>query len=226
MRKQREQKEKYLFTGLLKCKECGHNISILKKKCKKSSSHYTQCNGYSKKGKYGVCKIHRVNYNLLEEDLIKIINKICDSYLKEYNNKKLTYDANKLLESEITKIQKQIDILTKEISKYDTLIEQIYIDKVGNKIPEKTFDSLLSNYNEKLEISSAKKKELLERKEKVVMAIKTFDFESCKTAVRSFLKTKKPSRELIVNLVEKVEIDNDNNIKLYFKFPELTSYLR
>ena len=226
LRKQREQKEKYLFTGLLKCKECGHNISILKKKCKKSNSHYTQCNGYSKKGKYGVCKIHRVNYNLLEEDLIKIINKICDSYLKEYNNKKLTYDANKLLESEITKIQKQIDILTKEISKYDTLIEQIYIDKVGNKIPEKTFDSLLNNYNEKLEISSAKKKELLEQKEKVVMAIKKFDFESCKTAVRSFLKTKKPSRELIVNLVEKVEIDNDNNIKLYFKFPELTSYLR
>ena len=146
--------------------------------------------------------------------------------MKEYNNKKLTYDANKLLESEITKLQKQIDILTKEISKYDTLIEQIYIDKVGNKIPEKTFDSLLNNYNEKLEISSAKKKELLEQKEKVVMAIKRFDFESCKTAVRSFLKTKKPSRELIVNLVEKVEIDNDNNIKLYFKFPELTSYLR
>ena len=226
LQKQREQKEKYLFTGLLKCKECSHNISILKKKCKKSNSHYTQCNGYSKKGKYGVCKIHRVNYNLLEEDLIKIINEICDSYLKEYNNKKLTYDANKLLESEITKIQKQIDILTKEISKYDTLIEQIYIDKVGNKIPEKTFDSLLNNYNEKLEVSSAKKKELLEQKEKFVMAIKKFDFESCKTAVRSFLKTKKPSRELIVNLVEKVEIDNDNNIKLYFKFPELTSYLR
>ena len=106
------------------------------------------------------------------------------------------------------------------------MIEQIYIDKVNNKIPEKTFDSLLNNYNEKLEISSAKKKELLEQKEKVESTIKRFDFESCKTAVRSFLKAKKPSRELIVNLVEKVEIDNDNNIKLYFKFPELTSYLR
>lgn len=226
LRKQTLQKEKYLFTGLLKCKECGHNISILEKKNKKNNAHYTQCNGYSKKGKYGICKVHRFNYNLLEEDLLKIINDICDLYLKEYDNKKLTYDANKLLESEIIKFQNQIDTLTKEISKYETLIEQIYIDKVDKKIPEKTFDNLFAKYNEQVEISSAKKSELLEQKEKIETTIKRFDFESCKNAVKAFLKVEKPSRSLIVSLVEKVEIDNDNNIKLYFKFPELTTYLR
>ena len=148
--------------------------------------------------------------------------KVCEHIIKEYNNKKLTYDANKLLESEITKIQKHIDILTKEINKYDTLIEQIYIDKLGNKILEKTFDSLLSNYNEKLKISSAKKKELLEQKEKVESTIKKFDFESCKTAVRSFLKSKKQSRELIVNLVEKIYIYQDKMVDIIFTFKNIT----
>lgn len=226
LQKQSKEKEKYLFTGLLKCKECGHNISILKKKNKKNNANYTQCNGYSKKGKYGICKAHRVNYTLLEEDLIKIINNICNLYLKEYDNKLLTYNTNKLLESEITKIKKQIDTLTKEIGKYETLIEQIYIDKVSNKIKENIFDSLLSKYNKQLEISSTKIKELFNQKEQIKEKIKKFDFETCKIAISSFLKDKKTSRELIINLVEKVEIDNNNNIKLYFKFPELTSYLR
>lgn len=36
IRKQKNQKDKYLFRGLLKCHECGHNIIILKKKCKKT----------------------------------------------------------------------------------------------------------------------------------------------------------------------------------------------
>lgn len=225
LHKQKFQKEKYLFTGLLKCKECGHNISILEKKNKKNNAHYTQCNGYSKKGKHGICKAHRINYNLLEEDLIKIINNICDLYLKEYNNKKLTYNANNLLESKIVKTQKQINILIKEINKYKTLMEQIYIDKVDKKISEKVFDNLLTKYSEQSEISSIKLKKLEQEKEKLQTTTKRLDLESCKTAVTTFLKSEKSIRNLIVSLVEKVEIDNDNNIKLYFKFLKPKTYL-
>lgn len=102
--------------------------------------------------------------------------------------KKLVDAANKLLESEIIQIQNQIDILTKEISKYSTLIEQIYIDKMNDKITEKTFDSLLNKYNKKIELSSVKKKNLLNQKDNVQKSIKKFDLESCNNAVKSFLK--------------------------------------
>ena len=66
-------KKDFLFQGLLKCKECGHNLSISTRKTKKNIQHWTQCNYYSKYSKYGMCTSHRLNYDLLEKDLLKFL---------------------------------------------------------------------------------------------------------------------------------------------------------
>ena len=81
----RGKEQKYLFTGLLKCKECGHSLSISEKINKKNNSHYTSCNLYKKKGKYGQCTQHRLNYNILEDELLDILRNICTSFLEDYD---------------------------------------------------------------------------------------------------------------------------------------------
>mgnify|MGYP004507854577 FL=1 len=219
-------KERYLFSGLLKCKECGHNISILERKNKGNKSHYTQCNQYSKKGKYGICNIHRLNYNLLEEDLVSVITSISKSFLNEYDNKSLTNEANEILHEETNELQKQIDVFIKEIAKYNNAIEQLYMDKVQGKIPENIFTNLLEKYNEDLNNATTRKNELEQDKIKMLAKIESLDYDTCAEKIKKFLSSKHPTRAMIVELVDRVEIDNNKNINVFFRFQELSSYVR
>ena len=219
-------KERYLFSGLLKCKECGHTISILEKQNKGNKSHYTQCSQYSKKGKFGICNIHRINYNLLEEDLISVVTDICKSFLQEYDNKSLTHEANDILEEEINGLQKQIDVFTKEIAKYNNAIEELYMDKVQGKIPENIFANLLEKYNKDLNNAITQKNELEKNKIKMLSKIESLDYDACAEIIKKFLSSKHPTRAMIVELIDRIEIDNDKNINVFFRFQELSSYVR
>lgn len=218
-------KKIYLFSGLLYCKECGHRISILERKNKKDNSHYTQCSMYSKKGKYGVCNIHRVNYNQLEDDLILIIKRVCKSYLHKYDNKLLTEEINNIMCEEEINLQKEIDSLTLEITKYGKVIEGLYMDKTLGKVPENVFDRLLMTYNESLNRCIDSKNELDEKKEQIMEKNKKVDYENCAKFITNYLSQQTPTRSLIIALVDKVEIDNEKNIKIYFNFPELSYVL-
>lgn len=219
-------KKEYLFSGLLKCKECGHSISILERKNKKSDSHYTQCNQYSKKGKYGICNIHRVNYNLLEEDLINIITNICNFFIKEYDSKSLIEEANLILSEELNSLQKETDIFIRDINKYNTAIEELYLDKVNGKLPENIFRNLLDSYNDKLNNAIKLKSELDNKKILITSKLQTLDYDSCAFIVKKFLAQKKPSKSMIAELIDRIEIDNDKKIYVFFKFQELASFVR
>ncbi len=216
---------KYLFSGLLFCKECGHRISILEKKNKGNNSHYTQCCLYSKKGKYGICNIHRVNYNLLEEDLVNVITNVCKSFVNEYDNNLLTKEANLILDDELLKLQKDANNITKEINKYNNAIESLYLDKVENKIDISIFDNLLAKYKDELSRAKENLERLDNQKKDLVSAIDKIDYEKCEKIVKSFLQEKKLNYKLISRLVKKVEIDNDKKVKIYFNFPELSCYV-
>jgi len=218
--------DKYLFSGLLKCKECGHSIGILEKKNKKNNSHYTQCNLYSKKGKYGLCTIHRVNYNLLEEDLLTMMRVIGNQFVNEFDNQTLTEVSNEIFMEDINVIQKEIDKINLSINKTNKAIEELYMDKVDGKIPESIFENLLKKYNDTLN-SDNHQKDLLENdKLELSSKLNALDYDHCSYIVKKFLEMKKPSRALIVELIDKVEIDENKKIKVYFKFNELSSYLR
>lgn len=219
-------KDRYLFSGLLKCKECGHTISILERKNKGDKSHYTQCNQYSKKGKYGICNIHRLNYNLLEDDLVSVITDICKSFIKEYDSKSLTEEANAILNEETIELQKQIDVFIKEMAKYNTAIEQLYMDKVQGKIPENIFANLLDRYNKDLNNATTQKNELEKNKIKMLSKIESLDYDACAEIVKKFLSSKHPTRAMIVELIDRIEIDNDKNVNVFFRFQELSSYVR
>ncbi|MDO5564986.1 MAG: recombinase family protein [Eubacteriales bacterium] len=219
-------KNTYLFGGLLKCKECGHNISILKRKSKTTENHHTQCNSYSKKGKYGICNIHRVNYDWLENDLIQVITDISQSFLKEYNNKLLTEEVNNIIHEDLEDINNLISMLGKDIFKYEKTIKQLYMDKVEGKIPEDIFSNLMNKYNEDLNVAKSRKEEAEKKKDEIISSSTNLDYDLCAKKVSEFINTKKLTPSLISELVEKVEIDNDKNIKIYFNFTELSVYAR
>lgn len=82
--KSKNKKTEYFLKGILKCKECGSNISILKSKNKKNP--YTSCPNYRNNKK---CKPHTMNYNKIEEFITKFYDyNLIDSILID-NNKNI-----------------------------------------------------------------------------------------------------------------------------------------
>ena len=217
MKGRKKNKDRFLFSGLLVCHECGHKISILEKKNKKNNSHYTQCSYYSKKGKYGICNSHRINYNLLEEDLINIIKDVSMSFLREYDNNLLVNEANQVLSEEINDVSSALKSIMFDIKKYNNAIEKLYMDNVEGRVSDTILNNLLSKYNDELSIATKKKEDLEHKKNELEVQIQSLDYNTCSEVLQKFLLSGVVSRGFIIELVEKVEIDNDKNIKIFFR---------
>ena len=222
----RNSEDKALFHGLLYCKDCGHRLTILPPKNKKNDYRYTVCNLYNKKGKYGICSPHRINYTILEKDLINELKKICNEFINEYDSESLTNEASVIFQEDINKIQNNINKLSFEINKYNKAIEELYLDKVKNNLRKDIFDNLLSNYNSKIKIATEEKESLESHKIELTVKINQIDYKNCSKYVKEFLESEKINRDLVALLVSKVEVDEQKKINLVFSFPELTCYVR
>ena len=84
----------YLLGGMLYCYECGRTIRISEDVLKSGVRYYTQCNLYTRKGKYEICSSHRINYDWLEEDVIEYLQDVCEKFCKYYDFNEKKFSEN------------------------------------------------------------------------------------------------------------------------------------
>lgn len=214
--------KKHLFIGLLKCKECGSTISISKRKTKRNNSHHTQCNLYRKKGKYGVCSQHRLNYNWLEEDLIEVIINICKKFIQSYDYKEIMVKMNLVNKESKEELKKEFDILDKEIFEKQNIIDSLYKDKVLRIISISDFSRLYKITTDELDKLNIKKSIIEAKIKKVAEEITNINYLECQKIVEDFMSMKNITHNIITKLINKIEINESNEVDIYFNFKELS----
>lgn len=218
----RLKEKKYLFTGLLKCKECGSSLSISEKITKSVNSHYTQCNLYRKKGKYGNCTQHRLNYNWLEEDLLEILRGICNKFLQDYDYDGIIAKASKVNVDNLEILSKELDNINKDLAKLNNMNDSLYKDKHSGLICEEDFKRM---YDKNLFDINTLKSQKITCEEKI-MEIKNelskVDYDGCRSTAKEFMSMKKPTRNIIGRIVQKVEISEGKEVDIHFNFVELS----
>lgn len=207
---------------MLRCAECGHSISISEKVLKKSNSHYTQCNFYRKKGKYGLCIQHRLNYNLLENDLDYVIKEVCNEFLINYNSDSIMKKAENIKGDCSIELENELKKIDKEILKTESIIDSLYMDKFDNIIDENTFQKLFSKQKDILTNLNNRKKNFNDKLESISKNLEIKNYDLCKSEVEKFMSIKKPTRNEISRLVKEVRITETKDITLFFKFKELS----
>ena len=212
-RQRNDKKELFLLDGLLKCADCGHNISIRARRLNGKST--TVCNYYRKYSKdYKLCTSHGFDYDTLETGIINEIKKIVylidndkiisKTVLKLRNNDKLYNNINAKHKLEI-----EIDKLTKTL-------DNLYIDKLQNKIK----DDMYKRVEEKVNNELNKKKEELDNINNYLNDNKeNYKLEDIKKELIRFKNN--PTRDLILKLINKISIHDDGNIDIHFNFKEL-----
>ena len=212
----------YLLGGLLYCKDCGRSIRISKDVLKKSIRHYTQCNLYTRKGKFGVCSSHRVNYDWLEEEVIEYLQDVCRTFCKHYDFSEVEDNSKSIVIKNIKEINKKIEKVQNTLNTHKIAIDTLYMDKVHGLVDEDMYKRIYEKT--KIEIKKLeeeltdleKQKEINEKQQG-----SNFTFNKCKKFVLDYMSLRIPTKDQITRLVEKVEIDKYKKIYVYLKFPEL-----
>lgn len=206
----------YLFKGLLRCYDCKGYIGI--RSPDKNGNIYGRCQRYGRYGKFDVCSPHNFNYQVFEESMILVLKEIC----KEYSNKKRLEEIAKRSKSKEDKeldLKNRLKTYESQIQKETRKLELLYEDRLSEII---TVDSYIENANR----IKTQVKEYQERIKDIQQELsgeensKNKD-EKLNNLVDEFLNMEKPTKEIIREFIDKIEIHSDKQVDIYFNFKPL-----
>ena len=206
-------KEIHLLDGLLYCGDCGHRISIQSRR-KKDNRCYTICNYYRTYMRQKLCTTHSNNYDELEKEIIKSLTEMCLNYI---NKDKIKNGAlNNLKDNHKVNNKKELEILANDIKQINDNLDIIYIDKLNKKITEDQFERVKVKLENKLNTNQKKYNELNNNINNNIS--EKSKNKTINEYINKFLSIKEPSRELIINLIDRIEIFEDKAINIKVSF--------
>ena len=204
-----EKKEIHLLDGLLYCGNCGHRISITSRR-KKDNRCYTICNYYRTYMKKKLCTTHSNNYDELEKVIINSLTNLCLNYI---NNDKIKSDVlNNLTEDNKLNNKKELERLSNDIKQINDNLDNIYIDKLNTKITEEQFERVKVKLEQELNVKQKRYSELNNSINGTIN--EESKYKMINDYINKFLTMKKFSRELIINLIDRIEIFEDKTISI------------
>lgn len=208
-----EKKETHLLDGLLYCGDCGHRISIGPRR-KKDNRCYTICNYYRTYIKQKLCTAHSNNYDDLEEVILRLLKINCLKYIDSKKIKKNT--LNKFKNKENINNQKEIKIIKQSINQLTKNLDTIYLDKINKVINQKQFIRIKDKLEKEIQIKQKKLDTLI--KIDIINKNNNSKDKTINEYINDFITMNNISRELIVNLIQKIEIYKDKRINIVLTF--------
>ena len=207
-------REKRLLEGKLFCKECGNRLTVLYRK--KQDYWSVNCNRYSRDPVRGRCYSHYYPYNYLEEQVLEQINKSVSKLMKELDLKQLNDEVVKNVHKETNNIDNVIKNLEIEKEKITKKITTLYNDRCDGVISTETYKELAKESETKLK----KINDLIDNEniKKYKIKNKANVLPDYTKKIKKLLDLNKPKKELIDTLIDKIVIDKDRNITIYFKY--------
>ena len=210
-----------LLRGLIFCKDCNHSIGfrVQKQETKKHgivTRVYGNCNYWAKRKKQNVCTPHSVKYDAIEAIVLDNLRGMCKKYLNENNLENILKNTGKLkkkkenLKHEILRIENNIEKIGKKM-------DACYDDKLEGNITLDMFKRIYNNLT--LEIKELEKqKEAIKKSLSDMENNNTLESNYYMRKIKEFLEMKNPARAFIVSLIDRIEIDENKNIDIYYKF--------
>ena len=202
--------EKNMFSGLLKCADCGHNLWFHFNQ-KNHDIKYFNCSNY--KGNRGTCDTtHYIRVDFLEEVLLQEIRRLtrfASRYEDEFAKLVMGHSV-KASEFERDKAKKELYALNARDRELDRLFNRMYEDNVAGKIDDARFAKMSSQY-------TAEQVELLD---KIKSLQSELDKESDKamtadafiSTVRKYTRAKKLTEGMLNELIERIEVHQSAKI--------------
>lgn len=196
-------KEPHMFSGIVKCADCGYALSLTPTNGKPALC----CINYKRRGKE-FCSAHYIRYdeliNVVYDDIRRQINAVRND--EEKFIKILSERCGKSIKTDFGKLQKEIQDSEKRIKELDERFYKLYDDRLNGVISESRFKEM-SQRIEQEQSDLTEKTELL--RERIGQSEETaINTELFVQEVKQFFDMTELDKEMLHRLVKKVTVGN------------------
>ena len=196
--------EPSVFSGLLKCPECGGNLNfhfnqnnhdIKFFSCQNHNSGYRKCS-----------KTHYIRLDFLEQVVLYEIKRLA-CFASEYENdfiKAMIGRSAKVAENGRIRKQRELDALTARDRELDMLFERLYEDNVAGKIDDARFAKMSKRYEQEQGENAKKIKAL--RLELKKDESKRMDIDDFLETVRRYTDATTITKRMVAELIDHIEV--------------------
>ena len=206
----------FLLKGLIFCHECGYPLAVINRKNTRGEDVlYFVCRTYQRFTKAGVCTCHSIKEKTVTDAVIARVQEVCRGFLNPEELLPMAREAveearkQSSLEAELQALQSRIDSLTASM-------DRVYADRLSGLLPEEDFQRLFNRVKLDRKLLEERRQEMELQKKSPV----TVD-DRARELVERFIQTAGESRELLVSLIERVELTEDKEIIIKFRFAQL-----
>lgn len=196
--------EPSVFSGLLKCPECGGNLNfhfnqnnhdIKFFSCQNHNSGYRKCS-----------KTHYIRLDFLEQIVLYEVKRLA-CFASEYENdfiKAMIGRSAKVAENTALRKQRELDALTARDRELDMLFERLYEDNVAGKIDDARFAKMSKRYEQEQGENAKKIKAL--RLELKKDESKRMDIDDFLETVRRYTDATTITKRMVAELIDHIEV--------------------
>ena len=196
--------EPSVFSGLLKCPECGGNLNfhfnqnnhdIKFFSCQNHNSGYRKCS-----------KTHYIRLDFLEQVVLYEVKRLA-CFASEYENdfiKAMIGRSAKMAENATLRKQRELDALTARDRELDMLFERLYEDNVAGKIDDARFAKMSKRYEQEQGENAKKIKAL--RLELKKDESKRMDIDDFLETVRRYTDATTIIKRMVAELIDHIEV--------------------
>ncbi len=214
MPKTKTKREKRLLENLFVCKECGNSLTINYRKSKDCWS--INCNRFTRYSINNRCVSHYMLYNSLEEMILKRVKDTLNQFIKKIDLDSLANEIYKEYRLENNTNFKKLDKLIEKREKCYKKLAIMYNDKLENNIEPYTYAFLKKNIDKEIkELNLEIEKLEKEKNQKKILNPNILDIID---TIKKLLSLNPPNREFLLDIIDKIVIDKDRNIDIFYKF--------
>ena len=206
-------KQLYLFSGFLKCADCGRAMSRI---ASKGIYVYYQCGTYKSLSKKA-CTMHSIKSDRLEAGVLFAIQQQVHLALT-YSEFVARINSAPLKKSKSKRLEDTIAAKEKELAKIMRYKQALYQDWKDGEITRNDYRHMSEDYEQQVESLSRIIQTLATEQEELENGV---DAESpCFTAFLKYKNIDKLTREILGELIDHIKVYEGGNISVKFKYTD------
>ncbi len=206
-------KQLYLFSGFLKCADCGRAMSRI---ASKGIYVYYQCGTYKSLSKKA-CTMHSIKSDRLEAGVLFAIQQQVHLAIT-YSELVARINSAPLKKSKSKRLEDTIAAKEKELAKIMRYKQALYQDWKDGEITRNDYRHMSEDYEQQFEVLTRIMQTLTAEQEQLENGV---DAESpCLTAFLKYRNIDKLTREILGELIDHIKVYEGGNISVKFKYAD------
>jgi len=213
----RQRTHDFLLKGIIYCHECGKPLGVnVCKTAGKQHSLFFACRTYQRFTTNSACTLHYNKVDTITDIILEKVKEICRRYIGLLNLEEIAGEVNGKMLSERKRQQNSAANIKANLEAIKFKIDRVYNDRLSDKIDEEDYQRIYRRLKEEQTSLQSKVDTLSDWENEQLL-----NNQEIKELVTKFLQAEECSRELLVGLIERIELTEQKELFIHFKFKEL-----